>query len=237
MPTATAAPHNRARPANGQRLAPRQRPAAPKCGCAPRDTHGARSLERQRHDRIRCAGDLVEAKRVPLHRPHPTQQRPSGGPTETLGSELGVDDREGRPARPVEARRGDLRSQGSVGAGDHRTGGCTGSVRGCQTAGVGVSERLQHHHFRQASGIHASQMLRQIEPAEREAVQYGQDFGGPASRRFDRPNIRFQHAAGQPTGRGAKLIDLRGEGKITHERHPNLRADRRSDGDSVDALR
>ena len=163
---------------------------------------------------------LEQAQRVALHRPHPAQRRPAGRPLQHRGAAVGIDDRERAVGRAVEARRRHLGREATIGAGDDGTGSEAGAVGSRQTTGVGGGQRLEDHHLREQAGVDAAERLRQVEAAEREAVEHVEHRRWPAAGGLVLADVRRQLAAPESLGRGGELVQLRRELEPPHGTAP-----------------
>lgn len=64
----------------------------------------------------------------------------------------------------------------------------------------------------------AAEVVAEIEPAQREAVEYVEHGVGPSARCFGITHPRFEFTATQPFGCGSQFLDLGSQGKVTHTR-------------------
>ena len=122
--------------------------------------------------------------------------------------------------RAVEARRRDLGGEAAIGAGDDGAGGEAGAVGGRQTTGVGGGQRLEDHHLGEQAGIDAAERLRQVEAAEREAVEHVEHGRRPAPGGLVLADVRRQLGAPESLGRGGELVQLRRQLEAPHGTAP-----------------
>ena len=104
----------------------------------------------------------------------------------------------------------------SIGAGDDGTGGEAGPIGGGEPTGIGRGQRLEDHHLGQQPGVDATERLRQVEPAEREAVEHVEHRRRPPAGRLVLAHVGRQLAAAESLGRGTELLQLGRELEATH---------------------
>ena len=188
-----------------------------------------------RHRR-RLTRHLEQAERVALQRPHPAQRRPARCPLEQRRSTLGVDDGQRAVGRACEAGSCHLGGEIAVGAGDDGAGGESRPVGRGEPTRIGSSQRLEDHHLGEQPCGDAAKCLRQIESAERKAVEHGEHRRRPPPGGLVLPDVGRQLAATEPFGRRPELFQLGRELEATHAAHPTGGSTRASPDPPDDSL-